>query len=201
MKGVRKAYGVAYIAGLALFAAATAAGTYHSLRLEHRLPRVGLPYDGSEEYLENLLAREDYDSAVRELRLLTLFSPGDHQARTRLGMVLAAQNRLSEAQAEFLRALNLRPHDAQMHYNLGIAYLMEGDAAQAASCLESALAIDPMHPEALSHLGSILGQQGRLTEAAECFERAIRARPDYDEARENLVTARRLLRERALAAP
>jgi Flp pilus assembly protein TadD len=191
----------ANLLGALVVAAAFAVGVAQSVRHGSALPHLSLPVDGVDDHVSALLAKDDHDGAIRDLRMQTRLLRADHRPHQRLGLLLAEQGRLDEAREEFQAVLRLRPNDPDAHNNLGATFLSEGDLPQAAWYFERTLSIKPDYPEAANNLGVILAQQGRLDEAADYFESAVRIRPDYAEARSNLDRARRAQRQAAPAAP
>lgn len=145
---------------------------------------------------------KDYQAAEREtLRALSL-DPSLAEARNNLGLIYLAQGRLSEAAAQFRKALeNLSyPTPEYAAYNLGKADYLLGDYAAAAEAYERSLAILPNNPEGRFELGMSYARLGRLAEAEKAFTAAIQLRPDVARTRYELGMVLFKLGRRADAA-
>jgi len=126
------------------------------------------------------LYNQDYQSAEREtLRALKL-DPQYAEGHNNLGLIYLAQGKISEAAAEFRKALeNLSyPTPEYAAYNLGKAAYLLKDFAVAAEAYERSLAILPDNPEGRFELGMCYSQLGRLAEAERAFTGALRLRPE-----------------------
>jgi Tfp pilus assembly protein PilF len=76
------------------------------------------------------------------------------------GLTFLQQDRLAEAEAEFIRLTELAPGEASGHASLARVYLRGGDLELAESAIRSALAADPEDPDARLTLAAILEAQG-----------------------------------------
>ena len=126
------------------------------------------------------LYNQDYPAAEREtLRALDL-DPSLADAHSNLGVIYMAQGRLSEAAAQFRKALeNLSyPTPEYAAYNLGKASYLLKDFAAAAEAYERSLAILATNPEGRFGLGMSYSQLGRLADAEKAFTAALQQRPD-----------------------
>lgn len=134
------------------------------------------------------LYNQDYPSAEREtLRALRL-DPGYAEGHNNLGLIYLSQGKLSEAAAEFRKALeNLSyPTPEFAAYNLGKAAYLLKDFAVAAEAYERSLAILPNNPEGRFELGMCYTQLGRLADAEKAFAAALQLRPDVARTRYEL---------------
>lgn len=126
------------------------------------------------------LYTQDYPSAERETKLALRLDPDYAEAHNNLGLIYLSQGKLSEAAAEFRKALeNLSyPTPEFAAYNLGKAAYLLKDFAVAAEAYERSLAILPNNPEGRFELGMCYTQLGRLVEAERAFAAALQLRPD-----------------------
>jgi len=126
------------------------------------------------------LYNQDYPSAERETLLSLKLDPGYAEAHNNLGLIYLSQGKISEAAAEFRKALeNLSyPTPEYAAYNLGKAAYLLKDFAVAAEAYERSLAILPNNPEGRFELGMCYTQLGRLADAEKAFTAALQLRPD-----------------------
>ena len=116
-------------------------------------------------------------------------NPDAWMAHSGLGRIRMEQGRLTEAAAEFRRALDLEPDSAEVQANLGDALLRMGNAAEAMAHFRQAFRIDPGFAGAYYDLGDALLQTGQPYTAAREFATAIRINPNYAAAENNLGLA------------
>jgi protein O-mannosyl-transferase len=126
-------------------------------------------------------------------------NPDSWTAHNDLGLVLAAQGRLAEAERHYREALRLKPDFANAHNNLGLALGATGRTAEAIAQYHEALQVQPDYAEAHSNLGIALVATGRTTEAIAQYQEALRIRSDYAQAHNNLGVALRGLGQTAEA--
>ena len=134
------------------------------------------------------LYNQDYASAERETLLSLKLDPGYAEGHNNLGLIYLSQGKISEAAAEFRKALeNLSyPTPEYAAYNLGKASYLLKDFAVAAESYERSLAILPNNPEARFELGMCYTQLGRLADAEKAFTAALQMRPDVARTRYEL---------------
>jgi Tfp pilus assembly protein PilF len=126
------------------------------------------------------LYNQDYASAERETLLSLKLDPDYAEGHNNLGLIYLSQGKVSEAAAEFRKALeNLSyPTPEYAAYNLGKAAYQLKDFAAAAESYERSLAILPNNSEARFELGMSYAQLGRLADAEKAFTAALQLRPD-----------------------
>lgn len=103
--------------------------------------------------------------------------------RYELGLALDGAGRLSEAIAEYQRALDHNPNHPGALNNLGVALANLGRMDDAARHFERLLAVDPENADAHANLGLALAAAGARARAAAAFREALRLDPDHAEAR------------------
>jgi len=94
-----------------------------------------------------------------------------------------------DAQAQFERAVQLRPDFTHAHYNLARMLMQKQQVTQAVTQLKRTLQTDPKHVGALNMLGTALGRQQKFAEAQSHLERAVQLDPNHAEVRNNLGAA------------
>ena len=148
------------------------------------------------------LYNQDYVAAEREtlhaLRVDSSLAEGHNQ----LGLIYLAQEKPSEAAAQFRQALaNLSyPTPEYAAYNLGKASYQLGDYAAAAEAYERSRRILPNTPEGQFGLGMSYVKLGRLVEAERAFTATLQFWPDHVRTRYELGMVLFKLGRRAAAA-
>jgi tetratricopeptide (TPR) repeat protein len=99
--------------------------------------------------------------------------------------ILFRQDRVPEAMAHSLRALEISPGFAEAHNDLGVGFAREGKLPEAAEQYRQALAIKPKYDEAENNWGVVMAQQGQLDSAVEHYTQALSINPDYADAQVN----------------
>lgn len=101
------------------------------------------------------------------------------------GLAYYRENRLNEAEQEFLAVISEDPNHAAARNNLGLIYYTQGRDQEALREYLEALKINPAFPEAMNNLGLVYDQQGHTERAASLYQRALTLKPDYSEAHLN----------------
>ena len=114
------------------------------------------------------------------------FMPENSEFHCNLGVALALEGRLKEAEASYHQALVLNPWFPSAHCYLGNALRKEGLFEEAIESYRAALAIEPTHYGAPQCLQVALTRLGRLVEAEELCRRTLMFKPDYGEMRQLL---------------
>ena len=91
--------------------------------------------------------------------------PGIGELQYSLGLLLAEQQRLSEAADALDKAAKLLPQRARAHYNLGLARQQLGQPKPAEAALRRARELDPGDPAFGYALAVFYAQQGRRADA------------------------------------
>lgn len=100
-----------------------------------------------------------------------------------LAFVLTRQGRVSEAVAEYERALERDPTHINARTNLAVNLVTLGQINRASRELMRVLAIDPENAGAHTNLGLVLAQQGDVDRAVREFHEALRIDPTQVQAR------------------
>jgi Flp pilus assembly protein TadD len=107
-------------------------------------------------------------------------------AHSGLGLAYVDENRLSDAIAEYKRAIAIKPADAQPYYNIGVLMMRMGRVNESRSWLDQALARYPNSPETLVAYGNYYVATGDEVKAIDYFRRAVEVQPTLQAARYNL---------------
>ncbi len=106
--------------------------------------------------------------------------------RYELGRALAESGRLSEAIAEYSRALDHNPNHPGALNNLGVVLASQGRMDEAARRFERLITVDPGDAGAHANLGLALAATGASDGAANAFREALRLDPAHSGARAGL---------------
>jgi serine/threonine-protein kinase len=123
------------------------------------------------------------DEPIRFLTAAVGIRPKSAIAHNRLGMVLGHEGRLSEASAEFDRAVKLKGDLPGLRFNLGVNLHAQRQLDQAVTQYHKALELMPNFAEPHAGLGDVLADQGKLAPAILEYRKAIELKPSYDDAR------------------
>jgi tetratricopeptide (TPR) repeat protein len=116
-------------------------------------------------------------------------NPNSWLGHNNLGVALAGDGRLKEAEEQYHKSLEIDPDFSSAHINLGIALMQEGRADDAMGQFQAALKIDPNAGNAHSDLGGILFRKGQVDEAMAQFQTAVQIDPINFDAHVNLGSA------------
>jgi tetratricopeptide (TPR) repeat protein len=133
----------------------------------------------------HLLDRGDLDGAAGLLREGLRVAPGELALQLRLADLLAANERMEEAEEAYARALDLCPEDADAWERRGRARLSAGRAREAQADLARALALKPQNPALKELVRSLTPDEERFWKPYQLDARALAAkappaRPDED---------------------
>jgi tetratricopeptide (TPR) repeat protein len=129
--------------------------------------------------------REDAE-AVRLIGQAIARRPRMAEQHANLGLALHALDRLSEAEAEYRRALSLREAYPQAHNSLGSALQEQDRLDDAAVHYRRALDLDAGYAEAWANLGTLLRARDEYGEAETALRHALRLDPGHATALTNL---------------
>ncbi len=105
------------------------------------------------------------------------------------GVMLFHRRELSASEAEFRKALDIRPDFAEAFNNLGLTLSDLGKKDEAVAAFRKAIELSPDAPEAYNNLGCLYRIRKDYQQAVELFNQAIAKREDYSLAYFNLGVA------------
>lgn len=105
------------------------------------------------------------------------------------GVMLYYRRELSGAEAQFKKAIDLRPDFYEAYNNLGLAISDQGRREEAVAAFKKAVELSPEAPEAYNNLGCLYKGKKDYQQAVEYFNQAIAKQSDYSLAYLNLGTA------------
>ncbi|MRR09692.1 tetratricopeptide repeat protein [bacterium] len=95
------------------------------------------------------------------------------------GVMLYHRRELGAAEAEFRRALELRPDFAEAFNNIGLAMSDQGKREDAVTAFRRAVELMPDAPETYNNLGCLFKSKRDYQQALDHFNQAIAKRADY----------------------
>ena len=122
--------------------------------------------------------RGDHSQALALYRAAVNAWPDSVSVRLKLGISLAEQGEVSEAEAQLWQVLRLNPDSGSAHQLLG-KLLQTTDARAAAAQYREALRIAPGLPEVHHALGATLQSLGQADDALGEFREAMRLQPGW----------------------
>ena len=105
------------------------------------------------------------------------------------GVMLYYRRELAGAEAQFKKAIDIRPDFYEAYNNLGLAISDQGRREEAVTAFKKALELSPEAPEAYNNLGCLYKGKKDYQQAVEYFNQAIAKQSDYSLAYLNLGTA------------
>jgi tetratricopeptide (TPR) repeat protein len=121
-----------------------------------------------------LLSKEAFDA-------LEAAYPQSARAHESLAENYAALRKVSEAETEYKRALEIRPDAPGIHLALGELYALSGESSKAEEEFRAEAKLQPGDAETAYRLGAALLQNGKIKEAKAELQRADRLRPEMPE--------------------
>mgnify|MGYP001618829481 CR=1 FL=1 len=127
------------------------------MRLEHSLWKEE-PFDSTGLFFQaiRLQMQGDYLKALDAYDRLLLTNSVFPRVNNLRGLCLRLLQRLEDAEAAYLKEIEVKPHSPDPYANLGIVYLRTGQEQMARTMFERALERDPFYFNALLHLGRLL---------------------------------------------
>ena len=107
-------------------------------------------------------------------------------AHADLGKIYFDLGMVSEAVAEYQKALTLGPTYADIHNRLGVCYREQGEHEKALRAVSRAIEINPRYVEAYVNLGILLRRVGQEEQAVAAWEKALALDPRNHLAQMNL---------------
>jgi len=128
----------------------------------------------------------DFTGAERQCRKSLELNPKNAKAHAILGIALARQDKLDEANGHLLEAIRLDPTDYEAHYTLGQTMTRQKRFDDAIRHFSVVLKLRPDYTQAHSYMGSLLLAKGTLDQAAVHLSQALRLDPNYADAHYNM---------------
>jgi predicted O-linked N-acetylglucosamine transferase (SPINDLY family) len=97
----------------------------------------------------------------------------------RQGVALHQQGRMSEAEALYVRVVDMQPNHFDALHNLGVLKAQQEKNREAERFISAALRLRPQSSEALSSLGNVLSAAKRYEEAIAAFNKALASNPRH----------------------
>jgi tetratricopeptide (TPR) repeat protein len=113
--------------------------------------------------------------------------PGEMISVKTLGLAYLEENQLEEAEAEFLKLVDLDPTEVLGYANLGLVYLRMGKYQEAEEWLQKAIKMDPKDPDIRLILAKVYEMSGHTEKAIDELEQALRFSPGHVKALYNLT--------------
>lgn len=115
-----------------------------------------------------------FDEAVTLFKGYTAGKPENPWGHFMLGLSAWKVRDLDQAEAEFLRAIELDPKHVKSRYNLVRVYLDKGEAEKAVDHIDAAIKLDSSTSEGYRLLGRIKDDLKALPEAEEAYRQALK---------------------------
>ena len=129
-------------------------------------------------------ARSNYDAAREQYEAVTRLDPYAYNNFYRLGLVDQFLERLQEAAAAYLKALNLKPDDAPSNMSLGTVYYALNQPQEALKYAERAVQYDPKSAAAWVNFGLVLDANKDFPRAEDAYRKSL----DIDSSAGNAMT-------------
>jgi len=128
----------------------------------------------------------DFTGAERQCRKSLELNPKSAKAHAILGISLARQDKLDEANGHLLEAIRLDPTDYEAHYTLGQTMTRQKKFDDAIRHFSTVLKLRPDYTQAHGYIGSLLLAKGTLDQAEAHLSEALRLDPNYADAHYNM---------------
>ena len=129
-------------------------------------------------------ARSNYNAAREQYEAVTRLDPYAYNNYYRLGLVDQLLERLQEAAAAYLKALDLKPDDAPSNMSLGTVYYALNQPQEALKYAERAVKYDPKSAAAWVNFGLVLDANKEFPRAEEAYRKSL----DLDSSKGNVMT-------------
>ena len=141
--------------------------------LRHRLEQDPDNFEANFNLGAVMLSRLDARGAVTMLETAVRNESNRADARSMLGLALAATGRSTEAIEEFQTALKVQPENVSARFNLANALAKAGKSEEAIEEYRQVIAALPEDPLPHVRLGEFLLRLGKTPEARQQFEQAL----------------------------
>jgi len=95
------------------------------------------------------------------------------------GYALMQARHLSEAEADFIRAIKINPNAEQANFNLGVIRMLQGHSDEAFNLYDKAISIRANYRDPYLNRGYLNFQLGRIAQSITDYTRAIGIQPDF----------------------
>jgi len=129
---------------------------------------------------------DDFIGAERQCRKSLELNPKNAKAHAILGIALARQDKLDEANGHLLEAMRLDPTDYEAHYTLGQMMTRQKKFDDAIRHFSVVLKLRPNYTQAHCYMGSLLLAKGMLDQSAVHLSQALGLDPNYADAHYNM---------------
>ena len=129
----------------------------------------------------------DHAAAAAEFESLARIEPDVADNQYRLALSYHFLNRLRDAVASYLRAVQLNPSDWKSNMNLGLAFSALGNHNGAVEHAQRGANLNPTSAVAYANLGVTLDARGNRAEAEAAYRKALDLDPNHRAASYNLV--------------
>lgn len=134
------------------------------------------------------IQRKEFAQAERVLDIVFSSRPDDPNAVYVLAQLRHLQNRLTEAQGLYRRALALDPTRPEVQFHLGQALTIAGELDDAVAAFKESIRLRPERPEAHFELGMTLQRKLDWSSAERCYREVLRLDPNFLAAKHALAT-------------
>jgi tetratricopeptide (TPR) repeat protein len=129
---------------------------------------------------------DDFIGAERQCRKSLELNPKSAKAHAILGISLARQDKLDEANGHLLEAIRLDPNDYESHYSLGQTMTRQKKFDEAIRHFSVVLRLRPDYTQAHGYMGSLLLAKGAIEQAEAHLSQALHLDPNYVDAHYNM---------------
>lgn len=151
-------------------------------------------YESLYYYADCLMLTGRYDEAAEKIGILTTL-PNNYfyelaiekkseilsRKHNNLGGIYIKENKLDEAEEEFLKAIELYPKDKRNYTNLGVVYIRRNNPQKAIEWMKKAVEIDENYIRGYYNLGTILLKNGYYKQSVDIFNKALEIDPENDD--------------------
>jgi tetratricopeptide (TPR) repeat protein len=150
---------------------------------------------------ENLVIAHNFDRAIEDHTKAIELDPNPKfpNVYTNRGTDYAGKGNLTEAIADFSKAIEINPRFADAYYDRALSYRRKGDVDRAIEDYSSTIKLNPQHAAAYNNRGTSYSAKGNLADAIMDFTKAIELNPGYANAYYNRSIVHAMKGERDLS--
>ncbi|MCP5276854.1 MAG: tetratricopeptide repeat protein [Thiobacillus sp.] len=141
-------------------------------------PNSAYAVDAYKQIAQSYAQKNDSQGAIESYQQALRMDPNNAELRTALGNVYYFEERYSDAQVEYERAVRIDP-SAVNRFSLGQAYLANGNYTEAELQFKRVQTLEPREPSGSYGLGQVYARQDRTNEAIDAFQQAINVQRDF----------------------